>query len=151
VKRPILNYTTSVPVGKTVAEISQMLVEHGAQSLLLEYNAQREPCAISFRIQTQYGLIAFRLPSRVNQVGRLLAAERRRQRNPQANHEKAARVGWRVLKDWVAAQLALIKAEMVGLEEVFLPYALDHQGQTFFERAKAARFAGMLLEDEKKP
>ena len=39
-----------------------------------------------------------------------------------------ARVAWRILKDWVEAQMAIIEAEMASIEEVFLPYLLrgDH-------------------------
>ena len=33
--------------------------------------------------------------------------------------------------------------------EIFLPYAQDSAGRTFYERALAERFPGMLLEDKK--
>jgi hypothetical protein len=49
--------------------------------------------------------------------------------------ERAARVAWRILQDWVSAQLAIIETEMVGLDQVMLPYAhTDSSGTTVYER-----------------
>jgi hypothetical protein len=111
---------------RTIAEITAMLVEHRALAVLTEYNSDREPKAVSFRIQTEHGLIAFQLPARVEQVVRILSSQRRR----------------------IKAQLAMVQAELVSLTEVFLPYAQDAQGRTFYEAVKAARFPGLLLEDK---
>ena len=48
--------------------------------------------------------------------------------------EQARRVAWRILKDWVAAQLAIVEAEQAQMAEVFLPYAVESQtGQTMFQ------------------
>ena len=44
--------------------------------------------------------------------------------------EQATRVAWRIVKDWLAAQLAMIEAGLVDLEEVFLPYAQNQAGRT---------------------
>ena len=49
--------------------------------------------------------------------------------------EQAEKVAWRILKDWVDAQMALIEIEMVKMEEVFLPYTIiDNFGTTVYER-----------------
>lgn len=51
----------------------------------------------------------------------------------------AQRTGWRILKDWVAAQLAIIEAGLATLPEVMLPYALLSDGQTLYKRVQADR------------
>jgi hypothetical protein len=49
-------------------------------------------------------------------------------------NEHAINVAWRVIKDWVEAQLALIEANQVKIEQVFLPYAITAQGNTLYEQ-----------------
>ena len=44
----------------------------------------------------------------------------------------------RAVRDWVRAQLALIEAGCVQIEEVFLPYMVGTNGQTLFEAFKAS-------------
>ncbi len=45
----------------------------------------------------------------------------------------AARVAWRIIKDWVAAQLAIVESGMVEIAEVFLPYQLVADDKTVFD------------------
>lgn len=44
--------------------------------------------------------------------------------NPEGRMEQAHRTAWRIVKEWVVAQMALIETGMVDMEEVFLPYML---------------------------
>jgi hypothetical protein len=46
--------------------------------------------------------------------------------------EHAARVAWRVIKDWLEAQLALIDARMAALDQVMLPYLLVDEDRTLY-------------------
>ena len=39
-------------------------------------------------------------------------------------------ITWRILKDWVEAQMALLETGMVTMDESFLPYMVSG-GQTF--------------------
>jgi hypothetical protein len=51
-------------------------------------------------------------------------------------------VAWRIIKDWVEAQLAIVEAEQVELVEVFLPFAQNPQtGETIFNQLAASNFA----------
>lgn len=47
--------------------------------------------------------------------------------------KQAAMTAWRILKDWVAAQLAIIETEMVVIEQVFLPYLLLDKDTTLYD------------------
>ena len=50
-----------------------------------------------------------------------------------ASEEHAYRVAWRIIKDWVEAQLSLLETEMVKMEEIFLPCVIAHSGQTVYQ------------------
>ena len=141
---PILNYTTSIAVEKTVAEIQQKLARAGAQAVLTEYDSERVLIAISFRMMCQSIMVTFRLPAQVDRIYVLL------QRDPKVSRslrtrDQAARVAWRIIKDWVEAQLAIVEAEQAKMVEVFLPYAQNPAtGQTLYQQLEGSDFA--LLE-----
>lgn len=42
-------------------------------------------------------------------------------------------VAWRNVKDWIAAQIAIIEIGQVGIDEVMLPYMVDAYGHTLYE------------------
>lgn len=58
-------------------------------------------------------------------------------------------MAWRILKDWVATQMALLDMQMVRFEEIFLPYIKTDNGQTVFERLKEKHFL-IEINDESK-
>lgn len=60
------------------------------------------------------------------------------------DREQAERVAWRIVKDWVEAQMAILESEMVHMDEIFLPYMVNNSGQTFFQ---AYRSNQLLLEE----
>ncbi len=80
-----------------------------------------------------HGVMTFRLPANIDGV---LNAMKRNSKVPRRMvcQEQAARVAWRIVKDWVEAQIAIIEAEMATLPQVFLPYAQTDNGQTVYER-----------------
>ncbi len=49
------------------------------------------------------------------------------------NQEQAQKVAWRITKDWVAAQLAIVEAKLAEMAEVFLPYAITKTGNTLYK------------------
>ena len=146
--KPISRYTSDVSEHVTVAQIHKMLTEHGASQILIDNGPDKKPIAISFRIQTEYGQLSFQLPARLSQIAKILAAEHPRTKQPKI-HEQATRTGWRIIHDWLEAQLAMIQAGMVSMTEVFLPYAQNDQGETAYERLKDQKFSGLALEDRK--
>lgn len=139
----LLNYTTSISAEKTVGEIQSKLAKAGAHQILHEYDGFGNVAALSFRINTRFGNVAFRLPSNIGAVEAILKKQFGRGRY--TDIEQATRVGWRILKDWVEAQLALIETGMVTIEQVFLPYAQDSKGQTVYESILERKFTGLAL------
>lgn len=126
---PILNYTTSVSTEKTASQIQSMLIAKKATAIMSEYD-NGVLASISFKINTPHGELFFKLPANCKGVYKALQSSRRAEKS----HAQAARVAWRIMKDWIEAQLAIIDAEMATMQEVFLPYALTSSGQTVYER-----------------
>src|SRR4029077_1170223 len=96
-RRSLLNYTTTISASRTVAEITQLLADAKASAVLSEYK-EGVLSAISFRIETEFGVLSFRLPANVNAV---LIALQRDKAVPyrMRNREHATRVAWRIVKD----------------------------------------------------
>lgn len=131
----ILNYTTKIAVEKTAAEIHSMLVKSGANAVMNEY--ERGVLArVSFRMKTKHGLIHYNLPCNTKGVLEALRNSKNVPKSAQ-NMEQAARVGWRIVKDWIEAQLAIIQADVADAAQVFLPYAITSDGRTVYEKFEA--------------
>lgn len=137
----ILNYTTTVDSFKTVSEIEYMLVKHKAKSIMKNYEGE-SITGLSFLIDTGVQQIPVRLPVKVDECLKVLKKEKRENPRKQIRdtREQAERVAWRILKDWVEAQMALLDIEMVRFEEIFLPYIQTETGQTVYERLEEKQF-----------
>ena len=141
---PIANYPTTVAAEKSIGEIHGMLVSHGASRILTDYK-DGKPSGIAFMIDTPYGEKPFRLPANVDRVVAVLLKDLQtssyRRWDTQYQEQRkiklegqANRVAWRILKDWVRAQMAILETEMVTIDQVFLPYMeVGDQGKTLYE------------------
>ncbi len=129
---PILNYTTKINPSKTVGEISECLSLHGARRIAVDYE-DGLPVSLAFCITLNSQDVFFQLPCRWRGVLNVLQSDKKVAR-ALCTKEQALRVSWRILKDWVEAQMAAVEAEIASVSEVFLPYALTANGQTVFEK-----------------
>lgn len=143
----ILNYSTTISAEKTAMDIQSRLAKAKAQAVLCEYDGQGVMIAMSFRVATKYGVVSFRLPANTDGVLRALTRDAKVPKRLKTR-QQAANVAWRVLKDWVEAQLAIVEAEMAELAEVFLPYAQDQNGCTTYQILEASKFKALALTDE---
>lgn len=138
---PIKDYTTKINPSKTAGEVMELLAQRGAQRIALEYDHEIGiPVALVFAVNTEYGVRQFDLPIRAAGV---LKALERDPKVPRAlvNEPQANRVAWRITKDWIEAQMALIEAGLASLDEVMLPYMVDSGGKTVFEVYRTQQFA----------
>lgn len=140
------NYTTSIPVAQTIGEIHRDLAAHGARKVMFDYDDDGRILAICFSIPTPEGERAVRLPGNSDRVRMVLqrqknSSPRRSQSSIDTSPEQAERVAWRIVKDWLSAQLAILETEMVDVGQVFLPYFVGRDGQTVYE----AYTSGQLL------
>lgn len=132
------NYTTSVPVSQTVSDIHKELAAHGARKVMFDYDEGGRVLAICFAIVTPEGERAVRLPGNADRVRAVLQRQRndpkrKNRASIDASPEQAERVAWRIVKDWLTAQLAILETEMVDVGQVFLPYYVGRNGQTLYE------------------
>lgn len=129
----LLNYTTEIEAAKSIGEIQECLRKHGASSILTDYDDQGFITSLSFRIVLEGKPIAFRLPTDWRPVLVILEQEPKVPKGKKTQ-EQAMRVAWRVTKDWVVSQMAIIEIKMVSMVQVFLPYAITKDGETFSEK-----------------
>ena len=131
----ILNYTTSIQTEKTAAEIQKKLALAGAQAVLSEYDENGIMYAMSFRIKA----ISFKLPINIEGVYSALCNDKKVPTRLRT-HKQASRVAWRIIKDWIEAQIAIIDAGQAELMQVFLPYAQNNNGATVYEAIRDSGF-----------
>ena len=129
---PLLNYTTKVNVYTTLGEIQAVLVKHGAKKTMQDYDDDGWITALTFSIVTPAGVRGVRLPANVDAIHKVLIRQK-----VKCDREQAERVAWRIVKDWVEAQMAILESEMVQMDEIFLPYMVNNAGQTFFQAYQA--------------
>ncbi|DBA34709.1 TPA_asm: hypothetical protein vir519_00044 [Caudoviricetes sp. vir519] len=138
------NYTTTVAPEQSIAEIEVILAMHGAKHIMKDYDDKGNCIALNFAIQiSPTQLVGYKLPvdilrlqqlmKKMKEDGQLKHLSRKDIDNPMT----ATRIAWRLLKDWVHAQISLIEVEQVTLDQVFLPYAYNSEtGKTLYEMVR---------------
>jgi len=127
---PILNYTTSVPAMRTIGQVQGKLAEHGAKAVMMNYE-QGRVSSLAFQVDGPAGPLSIKLPVDLKATLRVMERDGLQQRYLTEDH--AYRVSWRIVKDWLEAQMALLDTEMVKMEQIFLPYIITRDGNTVYE------------------
>lgn len=140
-----LNYTTTKTVDQTVGEITKLLATRGVASISTRFSEAGSASGMSFALRTPHGERTFSIDVPAAGVHAVLRKDpKAKARGPRfLTLAHAERVAWRVLKDWLEAQLALVDAEMATLDQAMLPYLVVRpDGQTLYgsyrEREQAA-------------
>ena len=136
-----LNYTTKIPAKRTAGECLDLLAEAGAHSVSVTYSS-RVPAGLAFRLDTAGGRRDFTLPVDADSMQAALRKALKTDRphvsgnefDRMLGREHPVNVAWRVIRDWLEAQLALISAQMASLDQVMLPYLEVDPGQTLYQR-----------------
>lgn len=129
----IKNFTTKINEQQTCGEITGLLASKGARRIQIDYDELRRPTGISFVFPVANVPVFFRLPANFEGVYKCLCKTKGVPYSLQ-NMSHARNVAWRIVKDWVGAQLALVEAGAAEIAEVFLPYAVNNvDGRTVFE------------------
>jgi hypothetical protein len=82
----------------------------------------------------------FHLPARIENVEKILAQQFGWAEITPARKNQAFRTTCANIRDWIASQMALVDAEMVATEEVFLPYLIVPDGRTLFYAMQEQQF-----------
>lgn len=134
---PLLNYTTEVSGDKTVTQVEKILIAHKARAIMKQYDGEQVK-ALQFQVETTSGPLNIRLPVDIEATLQVMSRGGAPPRFQ--NRDQAYRVAWRIIKDWVEAQMALLETEMVRMEQIFLPYVVTRSGATLFEVLKEQKF-----------
>lgn len=144
----LLNYTTTISVEKTVAEIYGMLARAKISQIRSDYDGAGNVTSIAFTINTSHGIIPFCLPINVKAACAVINKQAYAREIPRKylnDVEQGRRVAWRILRQWLEAQLAIVSLDMAKIEEVFLPYAQGNDGKTLYEAMRDGHFSGLAL------
>lgn len=141
----ILNYTTKIDPWKTVNEIQQILSKNSITHFAIK-NEGSWPVALSFTIDYKGQPMNFLLPCNYEGVLKCLKNDKKVPKNDK-NSDQALRVSWRIVKDWVEAQLAIVQAQLVPIEEVFMPYLIvNGNGETLSKKILEGNGMKLLTE-----
>jgi hypothetical protein len=139
----IKNYTSSVPSNRSVSHIEERLAAHGAQSVVKQYGEDRRLAAVSFFMRIGDRLVPFRLPARTAQVEQIFKARVKKPRRGTLEKlsEQAERTAWKIISDWVDAQMALVELQQAEIAEIFMPYMWSERlGKSYYQIAEAQGF-----------
>jgi hypothetical protein len=87
--------------------------------------------------------LSFRLPVDVDAVHDYMMRQRKtRMTHVQLRNlkEQAERTAWKLMQDWVEAQLSLVVTKQAEVAQVFMPYLLSGE-RTFYYAVKERGFA----------
>jgi hypothetical protein len=141
------NYTSTVPVDRTISRVEQALAEAGASGIVKDYQGGRL-VALSFRVELPNGTpVTVRLPANHEAVYATLRSEIKRPRRGTLEklQEQALRTSWKLMQDWVEVQLSLIRMQQVEFLQVFLPYVWNGR-QTYYAALKEQNYRALLPE-----
>jgi len=132
---PLLDYTSKVPVSRTIAQIQAKLVEHGARAIIMEYGDDGRVEALAFNVKMPNRDLPIRLPINTASTLKVLQRQAADREIPAgyAKDDHAYRVAWRNIFHWVSAQMALLETGMVKMDEIFLSYVITPGGQTIYQ------------------
>ena len=111
------NYTSDVPVSRTISRIEEIIARTKA------YDNGRL-VALCFGIYLPNGkLVTIRLPANTDAVYEALMKKIHKPQTGTAARirEQAERTAWKLMQDWIEVQLSLVEMQQAELAQVFLP------------------------------
>lgn len=117
-------------------KIQQVLAENGAKKVMMDYAPDGTLEAIAFAVEINGKLAGFRLPANVDKVFNVMypqATEERNERYLPAWRKQSYQTAWANIRDWVDAQMALVRTDQADIGQVFLPYMVMKNDRTLYE------------------
>lgn len=118
----------------TFKKIQDILARHNATKILFEYVVPHngQIAGITFCVDINGREFSVRLPARVGNVA-LIMYGAPLDRLSEKQRQQAYNTAWANIRDWIDAQMAMVDTDMVQTAEVFMPYLIAKNGNTFFE------------------
>ena len=135
------NYTSSVPVERTISAIETAIARFGASHIAKEYSASGEVKALQFMLTMEGQQHVIKLPVDPEKVRTSMMAEVKKARRGTVEkiRQQSARTAWKIMQDWIEVQLSLILLGQAKTLQVFLPYVWDGR-QTYYEYLAGNKF-----------
>ena len=143
------NYTSQVPANRSISWIEARLARSGARQIHKTYDPEGRVEGIAFIIPINGTSMSFKLPAQVDACEAVLKAEVRRPKSETYKRikEQAERTAWKIVADWLDAQMAMIELSQVEFLQVFMSYLYSHnQQRTFYQIAKEKGIQKLLPE-----
>ncbi len=141
------NYTSSVAANISIMKIEKCLINHGAKQIAKDYH-DNITVGIKFVMNIEGRDTIFSLPARIDRCKQVFIEQRVNRISNEAMKKitaQAERTAWKIVLDWVEAQMAMIDLAQIEMLEVFLPYVyVAESDQTFFEVLKEKKFKALL-------
>ena len=150
----IRNYTTQIPVDKTIMEIEQILIKFGAKGIYKEYNGSKIS-GLMFYLERDGQKIPFKIPTSIEKSRRVIMKAVEEKKLPKKFYdepfrtEQGERVCWRIIKDWIDSQLSLLEINFADAVEILLPYAYNPiEDKTMYQKFMENKKEYLALEDK---
>lgn len=149
------NYTSGVPVERTVARIEQILAEFGAKAIGKNYEAGKL-VSLTFQLEINQRDVLIRLPANpkavydamLKDVAPPVTKRYPRESTIQKIAQQSDRTAWKIQQEWLEIELTKIKLGQTAPLQAFLSYVWDGR-QTYYDCLEHGGFKGLLLEDKK--
>lgn len=136
----IKNYTSSVPVERTLSVIERELVSIGATSIQKDYK-DGQVTAVFFSVNIpSLGTFKYRVPARADSAVKHIASiPQYARKGAEWQAQQAQRTAWRIVHDWIISNCAMIRLEQAEAMQVFLPYVVvdKRTNVTLYTRLKS--------------
>ena len=136
----IKNYTSSVPASRTISLIELELVKIGVTHIEKSYD-MGEANGIIFSI-TMGKKFSFKLPAKILEAYDIIKLiPEYKNKKVEWLEAQARRTAWKIILNWVEAQVAMIQLNQAEAMQIFMPYIYDSKsGQTFYEKIRDNNF-----------
>lgn len=138
----MLDYTTKIPYEKTMAQVEAILMTHGARDIYKKVDSEGHVYVLIFSLSTPDGNLPIRLPIDADATLEVLKKQylNREIDKRFTSKDHARKVAWRIIKDWLEAQVWLVETQMAKMEEILLPYLMVDKDRTLYEAMKDKHF-----------
>jgi len=129
--KKLKNYTTKVSAIQSINEIQVALVTHGAAGILFEYEKETgKIAALKFRMVIKGQDMMFKMPVEWREFQAVLQQQEVKRAD---DDEYVYRVAWRILRDWIMAQMAIYEAKNVSIPQLLLGFGMYNESLTVYQ------------------
>lgn len=132
--KKIKNYTSSIPVERTISYIESELVKIGVTHIEKNYK-NSVPVGIIFSIELPTR-VSFKIPADADAAYDVIKdIPEYRSKKDDWLHAQAKRTAWKIVFNWVEVQVAMVQLKQADAMQIFLPYVYDKKsGKTFYDK-----------------